>query len=76
MRAIPISRTDMWEYYNTKIVSPGVDAEFHNSQMKILGEDGWELCAVSFLDTTPGAYRMFFKRPKRPDLYGSGKPYR
>ena len=60
----------MWEYFNTKIISPGIDAASHDARMKLLGEDGWELCGCVFDN---GNYRMFFKRPK---VVPSGHPYR
>ncbi len=61
----------MWEYYTTKVVSPGKDSESFNARMRDLGLDGWELAAAEFC--SDGMYRMFFKRPKQSL---SDQPYR
>jgi hypothetical protein len=56
----------MWQYYNCLVISPGENQSAHDDRMRLLGDEGWEMCGVGAL-VNQTHYRMFFKRLKRKE---------
>lgn len=48
-----------FEYYTTKIVSPGHDHDSCIERLNRLGQEGWEIVAAEFIGDS--MYRFFFK---------------